>query len=166
MNSQCYFMGFHLFNFALLQGYTLHSLTRGPCLQLLMYISVQRKRYVLQKWSNCSKGALCTLHGVTKMCMPLNALLGPLKLWIFLHFQGVFKITFFHARLEKIISRSQLGPSCLQKMGKNKFQGPKCPFKGLSYFDFFTISRGCLNYYSNPRLEKIISRTRLGPCAP
>ena len=94
MNSQCYFMGFHLFNFALLQGYTLHSLTRGPCLQLLMYISVQRKRYVLQKWSNCSKGALCTLHGVTKMCMPLNALLGPLKLWIFLHFQGVFKITF------------------------------------------------------------------------
>ena len=42
----------------------------------------------------------------------LCALLGPLKLWLLLHFQGVFKITYsiLILVLEKIISRTHPSP--------------------------------------------------------
>ena len=55
-----------------------------------------------------SIGSLCTINGVKKIFNALSAPLGHFKVWFFLHFQGVFFYT--HPKMEKIISRPQLGP--------------------------------------------------------
>ena len=57
-----------------------------------------------------SIGSLCTINGVTIIFNALSALLGHFKVWLFLHFQGVFKNIYTHPKMEKIISRPQLGP--------------------------------------------------------
>ena len=57
-----------------------------------------------------SIGSLCTINGVKKIFNALSALLGHFKVWLFRYFQGVFKNSFTHPKMEKIISRPQLGP--------------------------------------------------------
>ena len=57
-----------------------------------------------------SLGSLCTINGVKKIFNALSALLGHFKVWLFLHFQGVFKNIYTRLKMEKIILRPQLGP--------------------------------------------------------
>ena len=59
---------------------------------------------------NYSIGSLCTINGVNIFFNALSALLGHFKVWLFRYFQGVFKNSYTHPKMEKIISRPQLGP--------------------------------------------------------
>ena len=52
----------------------------------IFYFSLEVEHFLHQY----SGRSLWTKNGVNKICMPLSALLGPLKVWFFLHFQGLF----------------------------------------------------------------------------
>ena len=61
---------------------------------------------------NYSIGSLCSVHHKwgQKFFYALSALLGHFKVWLFLHFQGVFKNIYTLLKMENIILRPQLGP--------------------------------------------------------
>ena len=57
-----------------------------------------------------SIGSIEAINGVKKIFNALSALLGHFKVWLFRYFQGVFKNSYTHPKMEKIISRPQQGP--------------------------------------------------------
>ena len=63
----------------------------------IFYFSSEVEQF-LHDWSI---GSLCTINGVKKNFMALIALLGPLKVWLFLYFQQGFKNIFSHPKKEK-----------------------------------------------------------------